>query len=77
MALGVPALVSPVGMNTEVVLDGENGFVCAASAEWEKALRTLLQNQELRIRLGKAARKTVEERYSVTANRRTFLTLFT
>ncbi|HEX8349553.1 MAG TPA: glycosyltransferase family 4 protein [Hymenobacter sp.] len=77
MALGVPALVSPVGMNTEVVADGENGFVCTTPAEWENALRTSLQDQKLRVYLGKAARKTVEERYSVTANRRTFLTLFT
>lgn len=77
MALGIPALVSPVGMNTEVVTDGVNGYVCATPEEWEMALRTLLQDAALRQRLGQAARATVEERYSVTANRRTFLTLFT
>lgn len=77
MALGIPALVSPVGMNTEVVTDGINGYVCATQGEWEAALRVLLQDNALRTRLGSAARKTVETRYSVTANREIFLTLFT
>lgn len=77
MALGIPALVSPVGMNTEVVRNGVNGYVCATPQEWETAIRTLLEDESLRAHLGKAARKTVEENYSVTANRRTFLTLFT
>ena len=64
MALGIPALVSPVGMNTEVVSSGANGYVCATPAEWEIALRTLLRDDQLRTRLGRAARATVEARYS-------------
>ncbi|UOR03938.1 glycosyltransferase [Hymenobacter aerilatus] len=76
MALGEPALVSPVGMNTEVVTDGLNGNICATPAEWEVALRRLLQDPDLRTRMGQAARQTVEQRYSVTANRPTFLALF-
>ena len=31
MALGMPALVSPVGMNTDVVEHGVNGFICDTS----------------------------------------------
>lgn len=77
MALGIPALVSPVGMNMEVVTGGINGYVCATPDEWSASLRILLQDNDLRTRLGTAARATVVERYSVTANRRTFLTLFT
>jgi glycosyltransferase involved in cell wall biosynthesis len=76
MALGIPALVSPVGMNTDVVIDGENGFVCATPEQWEEALIALLEHHDLRARLGKAARQTVENNYSVTANRSTFLNLF-
>lgn len=76
MALGEPALVSPVGMNTEVVTDGLNGNICATPTEWEIALRRLLQDSDLRTCMGQAARLTVEQRYSVTANRPTFLALF-
>jgi glycosyltransferase involved in cell wall biosynthesis len=76
MALGVPPLVSPVGMNTEVVQHGQNGFVCATPAEWEASLRQLLQDASLRQQLGAAARTTIEQRYSVQANTPNFLGLF-
>ena len=76
MALGIPALVSPVGMNTEVVQHGQNGFVCATPAEWEASLRQLLADAGLRQRLGQAARVIVEQRYSVRANTANFLSLF-
>ncbi|OGX83982.1 glycosyltransferase family 4 protein [Hymenobacter glacialis] len=76
MALGIPALVSPVGMNREVVQHGQNGFVCATPTEWEVSLRQLLQDSRLRQRLGTAARATIEQRYSVRANTPNFLALF-
>jgi glycosyltransferase involved in cell wall biosynthesis len=77
MALGIPALVSPVGMNTEVVQNDHNGYVCATAADWEVRLRQLLANPGLRQHLGQAARATVVERYSAIANRANFLGLFT
>lgn len=76
MALGIPALVSPVGMNTEVVQDDYNGYVCATPAEWETRLRQLLADPGLRQKLGMAARTTVVARYSVQANTANFLGLF-
>jgi glycosyltransferase involved in cell wall biosynthesis len=76
MALGIPPLVSPVGMNTEVVQHGHNGFVCATPAEWEARLRELLVDASLRHCLGQAARATIEQRYSVRANTQKFLALF-
>lgn len=77
MALGIPALVSPVGMNTEVVQHGHNGYVCATSADWEVSLRRLIIEPTLRHALGQAARATVEQRYSVQSNISNFLALFT
>ena len=76
MALGMPAVVSPVGMNTEVVQNGENGYVCTTPDEWYVALKQLLIDAPLRARLGRAARHTVEQHYSVTANTPNFLGLF-
>ena len=74
--LGMPALVSPVGMNTEVVQDGTNGFVCATDEEWCQALRHLLASQPERARQGAAARRTIVERYSVASDTANFLNLF-
>lgn len=76
MALGMPALVSPVGMNPEVVQDGYNGFVCGPAADWEAALRQLLADHALRTRQGATARRTIVERYSVRSNTANFLALF-
>ena len=76
MALGMPALVSPVGMNTEVVQNGTNGFVCATDEEWYQALRHLLASPPERARQGAAARRTIVERYSVASNTANFLSLF-
>ena len=76
MALGIPALVSPVGMNTEVVQDDFNGYVCHTLADWHQRLRELLTDAQHRQALGLAAHATVEQRYSVRANTANFLNLF-
>ncbi len=64
MALGVPAVVSPVGVNASIVRHGENGLVAKTEAEWERALELLLTDPGARARLGGAGRLTVEESYS-------------
>lgn len=76
MALGIPALVSPVGMNTEVVQDDYNGYICREPADWHQRLRQLLTDAQHRQQLGQAARRTIEQRYSVVANTPNFLQLF-
>lgn len=67
MSLEIPAVVSPVGMNKEVIQNGENGFLCNSTEEWISTIEKLIQDIELRKSIGKAGRKTVEENYSVQA----------
>lgn len=76
MALGIPALVSPVGVNTEIVEDGVNGFICTTDEEWYQALEKLMSDPDLRAEMGKAGRKKIEECYSVISNTNNFLQLF-
>ncbi len=64
MALGIPPVVSPVGVNTEIVRHGQNGFLASTPEEWVERLAGVLADEELRGRLGREARITVEERYS-------------
>jgi glycosyltransferase involved in cell wall biosynthesis len=64
MGLGIPAVCSPVGMNTDLIRDGENGFLANSAEEWISKLSLLLRSTELRLRLGRAGRKTVEEGFS-------------
>lgn len=76
MALGMPALVSPVGVNADIVEDGKNGFICKNSSEWEEKMLLLLQNSSLRKEFGIAARKKIENSYSVSSTRNVFIGLF-
>ncbi|MTI30132.1 glycosyltransferase [Xanthovirga aplysinae] len=76
MALGIPPLVSPVGVNTQIVDHGITGYVCKSNKEWFVTLESLLQNWKKRSFIGKAARQKVIEQYSVLSNQRNFLSLF-
>jgi glycosyltransferase involved in cell wall biosynthesis len=76
MALGIPAVVSPVGVNTQIVQHGLSGFLCDTPDEWEAALETLIKDKELRMKMGEQGRLQVEKHYSVHANTENFLGLF-
>ncbi|MEM9982442.1 MAG: glycosyltransferase family 4 protein, partial [Bacteroidota bacterium] len=77
MAMKKPALVSPVGVNTQMVQDGVNGYLCDTATDWQQKLVALLNDASLREKIGEEARKTVEQHYSVKANQNNFLDLFT
>lgn len=65
MAMGIPAVCSPVGTNREVIRHGENGLLASTAAEWKEAIRALVADPDLRRRIGSAGRATVEHRYSM------------
>ena len=64
LACGVPAVVSPVGMNLEVLAGAEIGRGARTTDEWTAALLELVDDAAARARLGAAGRALVEERYS-------------
>lgn len=65
MACGLPVIASPVGVNAEIVEHGVNGFLASTEAEWTNALRTLLSDAALRMRMGEAGRRKIERDYSL------------
>jgi len=67
MGVGIPAVVSPIGVNREIVQHGVNGLQATTTAEWVESLEHLLADPALRSKLGSAARATVETRYSAEA----------
>jgi glycosyltransferase involved in cell wall biosynthesis len=71
MACGVPVVAAAVGVNREIIRDGENGFLASTPEEWRTKLERLLVDPELRLRFAREGRRTIEERYSlrVTAPR--------
>lgn len=75
MACGIPAVMSPVGVNKEIIRDGVNGFLAGSDKVWVERLSELIESEELRRSLGDAGRKTVEERYSVRSQQERYLTV--
>jgi glycosyltransferase involved in cell wall biosynthesis len=65
MACGVPVVASPVGVNSEIVEHGVNGFLASTDEEWREAIGTLLNDSSLRRRMGDAGRNKVEQSYSI------------
>lgn len=76
MALGIPTIMSPVGVNSDIVQHAENGFLADQVDDWVECISNLIENPELRYEVGMAGRKTVVEKYSVTANRDLYLDYF-
>ncbi|KXV77104.1 glycosyl transferase [Acetobacter cerevisiae] len=52
---GVPSIVSPTAPFRQCIVDGISGFLADTPEEWETALRTLLENPDLRRRMADAA----------------------
>jgi glycosyltransferase involved in cell wall biosynthesis len=65
MAVGIPVVASPVGVNSEIVVHEANGFLAKNSAEWKQYLNELCLDRSLRIQMGEMGRKSVVEKYSV------------
>lgn len=76
MALEIATIMSPVGVNTEIIDDGKNGFLASTHEEWVQKLSCLIESPELRAKIGQAGRKTVVEHYSVDANKEKYLQIF-
>jgi glycosyltransferase involved in cell wall biosynthesis len=67
MATGIPVVVSPVGMNNEILNIGNIGFGPSNQSEWIEALTALYQDAELRKCFGLSGRRVVEQRFSLDA----------
>ncbi len=74
LALQIPAVVSGVGVNEEIVRHGVEGFVAEPMPagdgdQWIAGLKILLEDNDLRLRMGKSGRSRVKADYSVLAFR--------
>ncbi len=76
MALGIPTLMSPVGVNSRIIAHGVNGFLPKSKEDWVRDLSILIENPAERERIGEEGRQTVLENYSVKAWEKKYLELF-
>jgi glycosyltransferase involved in cell wall biosynthesis len=76
MSLGIPAVVTPIGANCEVVDNGINGYWADTDNEWYDTLEQLIINKDLRYKLGTEAKEKITKKYSVKATADSFICLF-
>jgi glycosyltransferase involved in cell wall biosynthesis len=76
MALGIPTIATAIGANFRVIEDGVSGHLVKTEDEWVDRLERLASDAALRKQIGQAARKRVEDRFSIKANRDTYLGIF-
>lgn len=76
MSLEIPPVVSPVGVNKDIIISGVSGYLCTTEKDWLNALEHLIENKALRHQMGSQAVKIVRDQFSVASNSSNFLSLF-
>jgi glycosyltransferase involved in cell wall biosynthesis len=76
LALEIPAVCSPIGVNKVIIEEGINGFYSNTDEDWYKAIEILITDKDLRKKMGKSGREKVINNYSLAANAKNFLSLF-
>lgn len=73
MAVGLPVVTSPVGINCRIVVDGVTGFWAKDPEEWEDRLSRLILDPGRRRAMGQAGRASVEREYSLAVSQERLL----
>lgn len=76
MALGIPAVLSPVGINSDIITPNENGFLAETKEEWLDVLSQLIDDLSLRKRIGEKGRETVQNHFSSDVIKHDYLKYF-
>lgn len=77
MSLEIPTIMSPVGVNTDIITHGENGFLAESAEQWFNTLCLLIESPELRKSIGQSGREEIIKRFSVESNKEEYVKIFT
>lgn len=65
MAAGIPCVISPVGVNTDIVKHGITGYLANSEEEWYTFIKLLIQSPELRKKMGEESWRFTLTDYSL------------
>lgn len=77
MAASVPVVVSPVGVNQEVLAQGDVGYAARTAGEWQHGLQRLYDDQAAAQAMGARGQELVERAYSVKTSGEKLAEIFT
>lgn len=75
MSLGLPVVASPLPAYTEIIRNGQNGFLARRADEWIKACE-LLRNPQKASEIGQRGRHDALSRYSIETISERYLSIF-
>ncbi len=64
LSVGIPSIVSDVGINSEIIFNGKNGYLIQKNKEWTFYLKKLINSKKLIKKMGIYGRKVVEKNFS-------------
>jgi len=76
MALGIPAVVTPIGINTEIIEDNVNGYIAESMDDWYNIIERLIMAKKVDNEILIEARKKIIENFSVKSHLKGFMKLF-
>ncbi len=65
MAMEVPVVASPVGENKFIIEDGKDGFLAGNAQDWSRHLSYLIEQAQVRKKMGEAGRDKIEQNYAL------------
>ncbi len=76
MSLAIPTVMAAVGVNNQIISEGQNGFLATTEQEWIEKLSLLIENPARCQQIGTAGRQTVIESYSIFSQRDKYVKYF-
>ncbi len=78
MSVGVPIIATNLGPRNEMIKNGINGFLYENenSKDFKEKVNTLIENKELREKMGKAAREEYENKYTPEINLKMLVNIY-
>ena len=76
MAVGKAVIASPVGVNQEIILDGETGYLARETLDWGHYLTILESDRQLSKTMGQKGLKRVTSKYSIESTGPTIVDYF-
>lgn len=78
MALGIPTIATNIDTISRIIENNYNGFLVDPDdlTGWIKSIQHLIEGEHLYQDFSQKARNTIEERFSVQANQKTYLKVF-
>lgn len=65
MHCAIPVVCSPVGANCDIVQQGVSGYFAVEPSQWTEALRSLIEQPQLRLNMGEQGRARALEQFSL------------